>query len=257
LTAVLNSDDIDIVADLKSAVRAQGRLRMISVRLLPTIVLTVLLPLCGATRAGATVIDYRFVITAPFSDGFETFGGAENPVVMDFFIDETAPNIATVGGIYVAGGFGSLSFGGTSNLSSADLIQLGLNGAGAVFNAWANGYDTPAIENGRSLEMNEISIYDLTGQMLSSTKLPTVLDTQSSTSIFLMMFSSKPSDPEYSAGEWVKFDTGFVSPTYYTTNIFTIDAVPEPSTWAMMLLGFAGLGYAGYRRTHRPVSTAA
>jgi hypothetical protein len=26
-------------------------------------------------------------------------------------------------------------------------------------------------------------------------------------------------------------------------------SVPEPSTWALMLLGFAGLGYAGYRRT--------
>jgi hypothetical protein len=25
--------------------------------------------------------------------------------------------------------------------------------------------------------------------------------------------------------------------------------LPEPSTWAMMLLGFVGLGYAGYRRT--------
>ena len=25
-------------------------------------------------------------------------------------------------------------------------------------------------------------------------------------------------------------------------------AIPEPSTWAMMLLGFAGLGYAGYRK---------
>ena len=24
--------------------------------------------------------------------------------------------------------------------------------------------------------------------------------------------------------------------------------VPEPSTWAMMLVGFAGLGFAGYRR---------
>jgi PEP-CTERM motif len=24
-------------------------------------------------------------------------------------------------------------------------------------------------------------------------------------------------------------------------------AVPEPSTWAMMLVGFAGLGFAGYR----------
>jgi PEP-CTERM motif len=29
---------------------------------------------------------------------------------------------------------------------------------------------------------------------------------------------------------------------------FSFDmAVPEPSTWAMMLLGFAGLGFAGYR----------
>jgi hypothetical protein len=28
-------------------------------------------------------------------------------------------------------------------------------------------------------------------------------------------------------------------------------AVPEPSTWAMMLLGFAGLGFAGYRRARK------
>jgi hypothetical protein len=27
--------------------------------------------------------------------------------------------------------------------------------------------------------------------------------------------------------------------------------VPEPSTWAMMLLGFAGLGFAGYRSSRR------
>jgi PEP-CTERM motif len=27
--------------------------------------------------------------------------------------------------------------------------------------------------------------------------------------------------------------------------------VPEPSTWAMMLPGFAGLGYAGYRKTRQ------
>ena len=34
-----------------------------------------------------------------------------------------------------------------------------------------------------------------------------------------------------------------------TDGSFTTRAsVPEPSTWAMMLLGFAGLGYSGYRR---------
>jgi hypothetical protein len=30
-----------------------------------------------------------------------------------------------------------------------------------------------------------------------------------------------------------------------------VPIVPEPSTWAMMLLGFAGLGFAGYRRALR------
>jgi PEP-CTERM motif-containing protein len=39
---------------------------------------------------------------------------------------------------------------------------------------------------------------------------------------------------------------GDTLPIYYTVG------TPEPSTWAMMLLGFAGLGYAGYRRAKEP-----
>jgi hypothetical protein len=31
-----------------------------------------------------------------------------------------------------------------------------------------------------------------------------------------------------------------------------ITAVPEPSTWAMMILGFAGIGVLAYRRNNRP-----
>jgi PEP-CTERM motif len=34
-------------------------------------------------------------------------------------------------------------------------------------------------------------------------------------------------------------------------------AIPEPSTWAMMLIGFAGLGYAGYRRARAAHPTLA
>jgi hypothetical protein len=33
-------------------------------------------------------------------------------------------------------------------------------------------------------------------------------------------------------------------------------AVPEPSTWAMMLVGFAGLGFAGYRSTRQRAAVA-
>ncbi len=41
---------------------------------------------------------------------------------------------------------------------------------------------------------------------------------------------------------------------YYTGAGLTLTttAVPEGSTWAMILVGFAGLGYAGYRRARRP-----
>jgi hypothetical protein len=48
----------------------------------------------------------------------------------------------------------------------------------------------------------------------------------------------------------------FSGPVHLTLDDFGIfvlgGAVPEPSTWAMMLLGFAGLGFAGYRRTREP-----
>ena len=34
-------------------------------------------------------------------------------------------------------------------------------------------------------------------------------------------------------------------------------AVPEPSTWAMILLGFAGIGFMAYRRKSKPALMAA
>lgn len=36
----------------------------------------------------------------------------------------------------------------------------------------------------------------------------------------------------------------------------SIAAVPEPSTWAMLLIGFAGIGFAAYRRKSKPALTA-
>ncbi|WFU18767.1 PEPxxWA-CTERM sorting domain-containing protein [Bradyrhizobium sp. CB3481] len=36
-----------------------------------------------------------------------------------------------------------------------------------------------------------------------------------------------------------------------------VNAVPEPSTWAMLILGFAGIGFMAYRRKVRPANLAA
>lgn len=47
----------------------------------------------------------------------------------------------------------------------------------------------------------------------------------------------------------------------HTNGLFAtagVAPVPEPSTWAMMLIGFAGIGYAGYRSARkRSVAAAA
>jgi hypothetical protein len=43
--------------------------------------------------------------------------------------------------------------------------------------------------------------------------------------------------------------SGLMGTITYTYTPAASPAVPEPSTWAMMALGFAGLGFLGYRKT--------
>jgi hypothetical protein len=45
---------------------------------------------------------------------------------------------------------------------------------------------------------------------------------------------------------------GFGDPTPVALTSLVITAVPEPATWAMMVLGFAGLGFMAYRRKAQP-----
>ena len=57
--------------------------------------------------------------------------------------------------------------------------------------------------------------------------------------------------------------TAFVTQVTFTADgVFTgtmtaITAVPEPSTWAMLILGFAGIGFMAYRRKSKPALMAA
>jgi hypothetical protein len=46
-------------------------------------------------------------------------------------------------------------------------------------------------------------------------------------------------------------------PTNTVSVNFSAFVVPEPSTWAMLLMGFAGLGVVSYRQTRRAKPQAA
>lgn len=60
-------------------------------------------------------------------------------------------------------------------------------------------------------------------------------------------------------GSSIEFNAqGLSFPDAYFVTLTLSSGVPEPSTWAMLVLGFAGLGFAGYRRAKaRLVSFAA
>ena len=69
--------------------------------------------------------------------------------------------------------------------------------------------------------------------------------------------------PGIGAGDSTTLGVGFSIPasavgpqTFEVVLTPSVASVPEPSTWAMMLLGFAGLGFTGYRRRQKFAGTA-
>jgi hypothetical protein len=52
-------------------------------------------------------------------------------------------------------------------------------------------------------------------------------------------------------------DSGFSGLDDISVTPHVAGAVPEPSTWAMMILGFAGVGFMAYRRKSKPALVAA
>ncbi len=106
---------------------------------------------------------------------------------------------------------------------------LGINASGEIVGFWtdAGGVQHGYIDNG-----GLFTSFDPTGSM--STTINGLND----------------------KGDIVGFYTDTASDTVIGF-VGTSSAVPEPSTWAAMLVGFAGLGFAGYRRSSRKSFAAA
>jgi hypothetical protein len=73
---------------------------------------------------------------------------------------------------------------------------------------------------------------------------------------YCLVGPGNPNDPN---GTNLNPDGSLAYPIVGVTSVtITLEsAVPEPSTWAMMLLGFAGVGFMAYRRKFKPGLMAA
>jgi hypothetical protein len=68
-------------------------------------------------------------------------------------------------------------------------------------------------------------------------------------------------DSDAISGVWAPF-TGYSALSYtndqtLTSNQTVFAVIPELSTWEMVMIGFAGLGFAGYRSTRKAALIAA
>jgi PEP-CTERM motif len=81
------------------------------------------------------------------------------------------------------------------------------------------------------------SVFDPVGHVVLSSDGGSIIDV---TDITVALFNS--------SGITVFGDQDITSNIVQTS----ISAVPEPSTWAMMILGFAGIGFMAYRRKNKP-----
>jgi len=76
----------------------------------------------------------------------------------------------------------------------------------------------------------------------------TIFNTYDSGWVNLSFTATQTGTYNFNAGVQNIGDSGVSSQLF----LDTVAAVPEPTTWAMMLLGFAGVGFMAYRRKAKP-----
>ena len=104
---------------------------------------------------------------------------------------------------------------------------------------------------GGDFALPNVAFFDVNNVFLGSTNTFTPLLTVSETPAFFG-FQTNENDIKYIYINPHSGVTGTTLDNFTYEVVSPITAVPEPSTWAMMILGFAGLGFMAYRRKAKP-----
>jgi PEP-CTERM motif len=164
------------------------------------------------------------------------------------FTDDTANGITASGTVDVAGGF-AVSGSGTlldpnQGINSSIALASAGSGPGGVgpignsYGHFASGGDQ-IFDNA----FNTANLANpLTGDGLEFLATPFPNDTHLATGFNLW------GNGGGSFTGYVETPNNLIYQVDNGTATFSVAAVPEPSTWAMMILGFAGVGFMAYRR---------
>jgi hypothetical protein len=190
--------------------------------------------LAASSAAQAALID--FTVTAV--DGTPSYTGTtlDQSTAVDvdtsiLLVTEVDPNDASG----LTAGVDTVSLSPTDIVYGAGTGPMTLTGASIVTKSWTG-------DNGDSFTetLNEVdSINRMTPNQIIVQLSGTVSDTGK-------LFVDVPAFFVLNATQFG--GVGTVTSVSFTDTTTTTGVIPEPSTWAMMALGFGALGYAGFRR---------
>jgi hypothetical protein len=152
-------------------------------------------------------------------------------------------------------------------------------GSGGTFFTYGGGVNTPAVSaamtiNGHTFTTNGLGHAELDASNMSSGSFRTYaqanaafgsqfdnfLETQDPAAPYPTSLSSPFTYTYHAVGTSSAYGTFKIGGDWLSLSPTTVTltaAVPEPSTWAMMILGFAGVGFMAYRRKSKPALMAA
>jgi hypothetical protein len=193
----------------------------------------------GQTTTGDTVTGTRTVSTTTIASdtGLEIDAIAASvvtPILAEFHLDATSTGVASViaGNVVqtYSGSFSFMNTAGTINYLSGTFSDAVFGSGGSLTLSASN--ETP----GESVNFTSSVISPLLIDGLDRSIAFSFTNVAPPVSIVLGSLRSFASD---------------------VSGDFSATPIPETSTWAMMLLGFAGLGFVGYRSARRRASVVA
>ena len=182
--------------------------------------------LIAATTAQAATIPYQNQ-------------GTENPITYTFVANSTGSLLAYF--------YGS----GAAFSENLGLLVNGQDDRGTALNNHTSQYGT--MHNFGQVNAGDILVFYIDVKTTGHTYYSDI--SENSDGVNHVYSTAFDGDGKIPTGTYVGFEdlslhqTGWTDHNYTDEQfVFTVAAVPEPSTWAMMILGFAGVGLLAYRR---------
>jgi hypothetical protein len=185
---------------------------------------------------------------------FAAFTTGASADYIAFDVDVTIPGTTTIPSATATGFFHAFQNSNNDNLVGAPFyFELTEGSFSATLNGSATGNNAQvSVGNGNAISVTADHVYfDFSSPNSDYLKFYT---SGSASSFLCFQTASAESCGSYRGAGIVIVVEGAPDPFVPMTSnsiIASIASVPEPSTWAMMILGFAGVGFLAYRRRNQ------